>query len=390
VEINSAPSQLSNELVRHSQKTFQYRNSLPGFLIVCSEHDTLLRTDQTVRIILTRSALQIQSADFNCAMGRTDTLAVAPTGTALVAQAGQPVGNGTPFKPRPYLGTLQIYAAGDELCVINLAPIDDYLAGILAAELPHADLAALQAQAVVSRTYILRNQQRPDEQRHQEAGYQFCDLTHCQTYKGSAGVTPIIQQAVVSTQDEFLTFANQPIEAYYSSTCGGVTADDDGIWSDGVNQPYLKSISDSANHVGFCAQSPHFRWRFQMRADSLHQLWQQRLGEPINSITVTKKGEDNRIRELALVGRTLHLVRGEDFRTVVCRAFGWNTLKSTAFELRFEKNNYVFAGKGMGHGLGLCQYGTMEMARRGYSYQEILRHYFPGTEIKKYLKNGEG
>jgi stage II sporulation protein D len=116
----------------------------------------------------------------------------------------------------------------------------------------------------------------------------------------------------------------------------------------------------------------------------LRQIWQRRLGDPITSITITKKGADGRVRELALMGHSLHLISGEDFRAVTCRAFGWNTLKSTAFDLRIEKNVYIFKGRGLGHGLGLCQYGAMEMARRGYSYREILRHYFPGTEIRKY------
>jgi stage II sporulation protein D len=216
-------------------------------------------------------------------------------------------------------------------------------------------------------------------------GYQFCDLTHCQTYKGETGVTPTIRHAVTSIADEILTFEAQPIAAYYSSTCGGTTADDAGVWASEKDQPYLKSVNDGS----FCSASPHSRWRARIAADSLHQVWQRRLGEPIQSISTTKKGSDGRVRELALLGNSLHLVSGEDFRVVTCRALGWNTLKSTAFDLRIEKKVYIFTGRGLGHGLGLCQYGAMEMARQGYSYREILRHYFPGIEIEEHLKNRE-
>ncbi len=344
-----------------------------------------------VRIVLTNSVLQIQSANASRSLPLTDTVKISANGAYLFAAI--PNSNGTKQQAksekkmagsssvttRPYAGVLQIYVEGNSLGVINLAPVEDYLAGVLAAEMPQAELPALQAQAVVSRTYMIKNQQR-----HLQDGYQFCDLTHCQTYKGLANITPTIRQAVTSTSDEILTFDEQLVAAYYSSTCGGTTADDAGVWNNGDDRPYLKNIADSAKHAEFCSPSPHYRWRARISADSLHQIWQRRLGDSITSISITKKGTDGRVRELALMGHSLHLISGEDFRAVTCRAFGWNTLKSTWFDVQIEKRAYVFIGRGLGHGLGLCQYGTMEMARQGYSYREILRHYFPGTEIRKH------
>jgi SpoIID/LytB domain protein len=326
-----------------------------------------------LRIDLTVSNLQIHSAGFSRSLGLMDTVNIAATENYFLAAIPQ-AGNAM---PRPYSGALKIYKHGNALCIINLTPVEDYLAGILAAEMPQAELPALQAQAVVSRTYILKNRQR-----HSTDGYQFCDLTHCQTYKGEASVTPAIRQAVTSTTGEILTFNDEPISAYYSSTCGGTTADDIGVWANTEEQPYLKSIADES----FCSSSPHYRWRARISADSLHQIWQRRLGDPVTSLTITKKGADGRVRELALMGHSLHLMTGEDFRAVTCRAFGWNTLKSTWFDVQIEKRAYFFNGRGLGHGLGFCQYGAMEMARRGYSYQGILQRYFPGTEIQKYGK----
>jgi SpoIID/LytB domain protein len=342
-----------------------------------------------VRIVLTNSTVQIQSANASRSLPLTDTIKISandeylftaipsPDDAMQKAKNGKKMAGSSSVAARPYAGALQIYVDGHSLAVINVAPLANYLAGVLAAEMPQAELPALQAQAVVSRTYMIKNRQR-----HLQDGYQFCDLTHCQTYKGMADVTPIIRQAVTSTADEILTFDEQPIEAYYSSTCGGTTADDFGVWANAEDQPYLKSIADGS----FCSPSPHYRWRARFSADSLHQVWQRRLGEQITSIAVTKEGADGRVRELALMGSTLHLISGEDFRAVTCRAFGWNTLKSTWFNLQIEKHAYVFNGRGLGHGLGLCQYGAMTMARQGYSYREILRQYFPGTEIQKYEK----
>jgi len=373
LEINS---EAENGSTKKSNRDHKPANKL---LTISPSRDTL----SWARISLTPPFLQIQSAGFSRSLSLTDTIKLAAADGYFFAllrprPTTMKVADEARLGARRYAGSIKIFVAGNELCVVNITPVDDYLAGVLAAEMPQADLAALQAQAVVSRTFLVKN-----DQRHQQTGYQFCDLTHCQTYKGSDGVTAKIKRAVAETRDEILTFAHQPIAAYYSSTCGGFTGDDAGVWAKTADQPYLQSLADAGNKLDFCRNSPHYRWRSRLPADSLHEIWRQRLGEPITSIAVAKKGTDGRVRELALMGNSLHLISGEDFRAVTCRVIGWNTLKSTAFDLQFEKNTYIFEGRGLGHGLGLCQYGAMEMARRGYSYREILRHYFPDTDIQR-------
>jgi len=362
LEISSGVDQPTNGLIKKTGR--QHHN----FLIASPSPDTLRRA----RIIFTPTALQLESAGSTRSLSLADTIKIVATATHFFAMPN--VGQPALAVPRRYSGSIKIFVTDNKLCIINLAPVEDYLAGVLAAEMPQANIAALQAQAIVARTYMIKNWRR-----HQKDNYQFCDLTHCQTYKGENGITAQIQQAVINTNDEILVYHHQPIEAYYSSTCGGHTADDNGVWANQKDQPYLRSRADS----NFCAHSPHYQWRVKISADSLHQIWQRRLGAPINAITISKKGSDGRVRELALMGHSLHLITGEDFRAVTCRVLGWNTIKSTAFDLRIEKNVYIFTGRGLGHGLGLCQYGAMEMARRGYSYREILRQYFPGAKIQK-------
>jgi len=353
--------------VYHAANGFHQTKKNP--LLIFSANDTFLpNSSEWIRIDRTAAAIQIAGNGFNHSLKLTDTINVAAAAPTLSVKSGNKL-----FK-RSYSGKLKIFAIGRELCIVNFVSSEDYLAGILAAEMPNADWAALQAQAVVARTFMIKNAPR-----HASNGYRFCDLTHCQTYKGSDGITAKIQQAIASTKDEILTFNHQPIDAYYSSTCGGTTADDAGIWAESTDRPYLKIIVDSTN----CAVSPHFRWQARLSAARLHQIWQHHFGEPISSMAVTKQGNDGRVRELAIVGHSLHLINGEDFRTVMGRESGWNTIKSTAFNFAVDKNDYIFSGRGLGHGLGLCQYGAMAMARKEYSYQRILGHYFPGTEIKK-------
>lgn len=345
--------------------------------------EVVVHTRRPVRIVRQGRTLHVQNEDFSRTLSASDTVTVAAT-AGTISVAVRPAGGKRPVPARPYAGTFKIYLAGNELGVINLAPIADYLAGVLAAELPAAPLAALQAQAIAARTYLVKNRQR-----HAAAGYQLCDLTHCQRYAGSAGVDSSMRLAVTSTCNEILTYQNKPIEVFYSSTCGGRTADDHGVWSGVDDHVYLASVADSSRQAGYCTVSPHFRWRWQIGADSLLQLWREELGDAIQAIGVSKRGADGRVRELALMGQSLHLVRGEEFRAVVCRVRGWNAVKSTAFDLQLEQKNYVFTGRGLGHGVGLCQYGALGMARQGHSYRKILRHYFPGTEIKKYPALGE-
>ncbi len=362
LEISSGADQLKKGLTKKA------RGHQQNFLIISPSPDTLRRA----RIIFTPTALQLESAGSTRSLSLADTIKIASTAGYFFARPN--VGQPALAVPRRYSGAIKVYVTGKELCLINIAPVEDYLAGVLAAEMPKAGTAALQAQAVVARTYMIKNWRR-----HQKDNYQFCDLTHCQVYKGNENCTDQVKQAITNTTDEILVYQQESIEAYYSSTCGGRTADDNGVWANQKDQPYLTSRADS----NFCANSPHYRWRAKISADSLHQIWQRRLGEPINAITISKKGSDGRVRELALMGHSLHLITGEDFRAVICRVLGWNTLKSTAFDLRIEKNVYIFTGRGLGHGLGLCQFGAMEMARRGFSYREILRHYFPGVELRR-------
>jgi peptidoglycan hydrolase-like amidase len=289
LEINLAARHFTNDsLTKWSERRDQNDLSLEntGRLMIFAANDTLSLA-RGIRINLTTENLQIQNDGFNRSLRLADTVNIAAAANFFIAVNTERTPlrrkSNAGIEDRLYSGRLKIYVADDELCIINFAPIEDYLAGVLATEMLQAQLPALQAQAIVSRTYIYKNWER-----HQQRGYQFCDLTHCQTYKGAAEVTPMIRQAVSSTQGQILALANQPIEVFYSSTCGGLTADDEGVWANGRDQASLRSVADST----FCADSPHFRWRAQISIDSLHQIWQRRLGEPITSIAIAKKGAD--------------------------------------------------------------------------------------------------
>jgi stage II sporulation protein D len=257
---------------------------------------------------------------------------------------------------RSYHGTLKVYPLLDELVIINRVPLDNYLASIVGAEMGDAPYEAQKAQAIVSRTYLFRNLKR-----HQQ--YDFCDLTHCQVYKGTETETERSMEAVRETQGMLLYDNGTIAELFYHSTCGGRTADFSSIF-DGNNEA-LVSVSDS----NYCSASPHFQWEWNLPEDDA----------PFAELIISKRAHDERVLEVLVDGAPEH---GWQFRMRIAQEFGWNRLKSSWFSVEKKDGYFHFTGRGLGHGLGMCQWGAKKLAEEGRSAEEILRHYFPHLELR--------
>lgn len=257
---------------------------------------------------------------------------------------------------RTYRGTLKIYAHLDELVIINRVPIDVYLASVVGAETGDAPLEAQKAQAAVSRTYLFYNLNR-----HQQ--YDFCDLTHCQVYKGIETETERSKEAVRETGGMLLYDDGAIAEVFYHSTCGGKTADFSSIFK-GHPGPLI-SVDDSS----YCSPSPHHSWEWRLPVDKA----------PFQVLTVSKRGHDERVTEILVDGIA---EPGWQFRMRIAQQFGWNRLKSSWFSVAKEDDAFHFTGHGLGHGLGMCQWGARRRAEGGASAEEILRHYFPKLELR--------
>jgi stage II sporulation protein D len=254
-------------------------------------------------------------------------------------------------------------------------PLEEYLAGVLGAESSIEDeFEALKAQAVISRTFALRNAGR-----HQREGYDFCSTTHCQRFVYSEKRSPSpSRRAVEETSGEVLQDGmGELADAYFHAACGGVTANIRTLW--GVPAPsYLRGVRDD-----FCATMPHYRWTQTIPAAQLVKALKSDertdIGPELRSILVRKRDATGRAELLALEGARRRVVRGWDFKIIVGRSLGWQMIKSSRFDVSRSGSDFVFRGGGFGHGLGLCQEGAHAMARRGIDYRQILKHYFPGT-----------
>jgi stage II sporulation protein D len=171
-------------------------------------------------------------------------------GVVLVMPAGAHVRIEAPPAPleiegRGYHGALEVFTnARHTLTVVNELPLEDYLRGVVPNELSpstYGQIEALKAQAVAARTYIYRNLGQ-----YANEGYDVCSTDACQVYMGALTEDPLSTQAVVETRGTIATYDGKPINALYSSTCGGRTEDAENIFNEKV--PYLVSVNCEFKH----------------------------------------------------------------------------------------------------------------------------------------------
>jgi stage II sporulation protein D len=234
--------------------------------------------------------------------------------------------------------------------------------------------------------------------RHRKDGFDFCSDVHCQAYQGMSVEKEIITQAVDDTRGEILTFNDKPIETFYHANCGGVLrADAFGDFD------YLSTKTDSINDFlpesaygqeiwffddpeTFCSRTHNSKFRWQRVYDSEDFLLA--FGYDIKKIEKLLPLEKSRSLRYDAVGVSIsgdyRVIRGD----LKIRSF-FDSLKSSAFvaDVKYSKDGtpemLFFWGGGFGHGSGLCQEGAREMAQESFDYKDILKHYYPGAQIKK-------
>ena len=255
--------------------------------------------------------------------------------------------------------------------------LEDYVLQVVATEASvENEPEAIKALAIAARTYALKNVGR-----HREQGYDFCSTTHCQRFE-STGPRPAITTAVRETSGFVLRDERDELaDAYYSASCGGMTANLKSIWNT-EGPGYLRGVRDS-----YCNSGAHYRWTDVIRSEKLLKALRSDprtdVGETIREVAVSKHDRTGRAELLTLVGDRRRAISGWEFKLIVGRALGWQFLKSSLFTVSRSGSEFVFRGGGFGHGLGLCQEGSHVMAQRGQSFQQILAHYFPGTLVKR-------
>ncbi len=298
---------------------------------------------------------------------------------------------------RSYRGTLALQRDRTGLTVVNRVPLEAYLLGVVSAEMGRrgpAEQQAVRAQAVVSRTYALRNLGR-----WRAEGFDLYATVFDQVYGGAGAETLEGREAVEHTRGQVLTWNGAPIDAFFFSTCGGRTETGVDVFR-GANVPYLQSISDeSPDGTAYCSISPRFRWREEWTGDALRTVLRRSLPgvlsvdpsrvDRVRDVRIARRTESGRVALLNLVlGRESLDVDGPRVRQVLRTPAG-EILRSTAFTLDVRTGGgtvtrLVAEGGGNGHGVGLCQWGAVGRARAGQDYQQILSAYYGGTELTRW------
>jgi SpoIID/LytB domain protein len=263
--------------------------------------------------------------------------------------------------------------------------LDTYVIGAVAAEAwvrrdedPDVAERIFEVQALVARTYALANVKR-----HAAEGFDLCGRTHCQIYRPPAANgrwRETIETAVERTSESLISYNNAPILALFHANCGGGTSAAHDVWG-GTSRPYLVAVEDRACDV------PSAHWRVSLaRADLVRVLDADKrtsVGGRLDSIDVLEADRTGRVMLAALTGARSPVVRGEELRGILGRAFGVRSVRSPRFSVTRDGTQFIFEGSGFGHGAGLCQFGAMTRLRAGVSARAVIEHYYPGTRIMR-------
>ena len=277
---------------------------------------------------------------------------------------------------RPFRGKLEVTSGEKGLMVINDIDIEMYLVGLINHEISSKwHIEAVKAQSVIARTYALYQKAKKTG-----AAYHLEGTVLGQVYSGSITEDESAFEAVRETMGEVLKYNGELALAVYHSNAGGYTEASRNVWA--RDYPYLQSVESP-----YDVFVPGFEWSLPVKLNDISAAMNNsgyKVGE-IEALLPIEKTPTNRIKKIRIVHKNGKLeIAGEDLR----RALGYDKLKSTRFEVKPVLENgiaksFIFSGKGSGHGVGLSQWGAKGMAENGYTYKEILKHYYKGVEIEK-------
>jgi stage II sporulation protein D len=260
---------------------------------------------------------------------------------------------------RQFLGNLEILAHGQTLEAVVTMPLDTAVASVVQAESPPgAGMEALKAQAVAARSFLVARQSA-------HSGFDFCDTTHCQFLRSPPDAASPAAEATRATEGLILTWRDEesaqdrPLAAMYARSCGGQTRTLSAIGAPGNPGYPNKGYPYYAVHCVYCSRHPEV-WRREARSAARPDAGSDSTAEPRTE------------------------PRTERDRLNFNRIHGWGAIPSIAVKSSGSTDDAEgkwITGRGVGHGIGLCQLGAADMARHGASFAQILAHYYPNTRL---------
>lgn len=279
------------------------------------------------------------------------------------------IGSDSPLNyDNPYRGNMFFKIINNKIVVINNVELESYLKGVVPNELSEEyPLEALKAQAITSRTFALSNINK-----YKKLGYNLDDTTNCQVYRGIKSEAKFTNKAVESTEGIVALYNDKIANTIFGASSGGVTASVHEVWG-GNKIGYLSSINDP--------YSTKYTWDYKIKTDEfIKKLQQFKKFSQIIAINIMESDSSGRVSKISIdTDAGQFTLKGVELRDLL----GTTKLKSTLFSVKYTVDNIEFSGKGYGHGVGLSQYGAVEMAKQGKDCSEIMKFYFPGIKLQK-------
>ena len=293
---------------------------------------------------------------------------------------------------------------------VNIIDLEDYLCSVISSEMSaNANIELLKAHAVISRSWAIRaieancttarQIRNVAYEQNGHIGFDVCADDHCQRYEGLGRMNNRAIEAVQSTKGEVLTYGDEICDCRFHKCCGGKTEEFETCWED-KHIPYLESVDcpycapdylkdktelrNSLNDYDLETNDYH-DWKVTYTAQELGNIIRTKSGIDFGDIIdliPLKRGKSGRIYELEIIGTKRRQVIGKEL--TIRRYLSPSCLYSSWFDVNKSQisNQFTLIGHGWGHGVGLCQIGAATMAVEGYSYRDILAHYYLGTQCK--------
>ena len=272
---------------------------------------------------------------------------------------------------KKYFGGVRIDKKNNSLTVINLAPVEEYLRGVVPEEMsPSFHEEALKAQAVAARSFSLKNRQR-----HQAEGFDLCATTHCQFFGGADSANAFTDEVIKATRGEILLMDGQIVDTNFHTDSGGMTESVSEVW--GTYSPHLQAVEELEKNT--------YLWKKEFSADNFLKVIGGNIGKlkeiNLSPLEIGKSAPDRstsgRVKSAQFVGTKNNVkLTGNELRSKF-------SLPSTLFNIKISGNKIIFEGYGYGHGVGMSQNGANSYAKHGWNYKKILAHYYRNTILKK-------
>ncbi|MBI2898649.1 MAG: SpoIID/LytB domain-containing protein [Planctomycetes bacterium] len=328
-----------------------------GFVLFKAGTDReLSRSDAALRAMASCPSGRIRIGADECEEG---AVLLVPRATGALRVAGT-----------AYHGSLLLVPSKEgRLHAINVVDLERYVMGVLGPEIGNAPFEARKAQAVCARTYAAVTL----AERKSELFDLYADVRD-QVYRGVAK-DDACARAVEETAGEILVHRGAPFKTYYHSTCGGTT---ESVF-EWRKEKEIEPLAGAA--CGWCDGAKWSAWSVRLTAAEIAQALREKLGgKAVSGVSVKSATKGGRVREVAVaVAGGEVAIAAPDFRA----ALGYDRFRSTKFDVKRDGDVFSFSGRGWGHGVGLCQVGATGMAGAGKGYREILKKYYPGSEIER-------